>query len=68
MVDCSCQKDWGRYEPTCSDYERCRVWQPIESKPPNTHCEERGEYRSDDGLLWYFKPTHWRPLPGAPNQ
>jgi hypothetical protein len=37
-------------------------WLPIETKPPLTHVEERGEYRTDDGMLWYFKPTHWRPL------
>jgi hypothetical protein len=37
-------------------------WLPIETKPPLTHVEERGEYRTDDGTLWYFKPTHWRPL------
>jgi hypothetical protein len=38
-------------------------WQPIETKPPLTHVEERGEYQ-----LWYFKPTHWRPLPAPPAQ
>jgi hypothetical protein len=38
-------------------------WLPIETKPPFTHVEERGEYRTDDGTLWYFKPTHWRPIP-----
>ena len=38
-------------------------WLPIATKPHATRCEERGEYRSDDGALWYFKPTHWRPVP-----
>lgn len=44
-------------------------WQPIATKPPFTHCEERGEYRDNGEGLWYFKPTHWRPLTekGAPN-
>ena len=49
-----------------SEVEEMTDWQPIETKPPFTHVEERGEYRTDDGSLWYFKPTHWRPI--QPNQ
>lgn len=22
---CTCQKDWGRFEPTCSDYQACTL-------------------------------------------
>jgi hypothetical protein len=42
-------------------------WLPIETKPPFKHVEERGEYRTDDGMLWYFKPTHWRPIDEVSN-
>ena len=37
-------------------------WYPIETKPSFTHVEEKGEYKTDDGQLWYFKPTHWKPI------
>jgi len=23
VAECTCQKDWGKYEPTCSDYQIC---------------------------------------------
>jgi len=26
-------------------------------------CEERGIYNHNGDGLFYFKPTHWRPLP-----
>lgn len=39
-----------------------REWQPIETKPPWTICEERGLYTHDGDELFYFKATHWRPI------
>jgi hypothetical protein len=41
-------------------------WLPIETKPPFVPCEERGIYNHNGDGLFYFKPTHWRPLPDEP--
>ncbi len=43
-------------------------WQLIETKPPFMSCYEKGEYRTDDGSLYYFKPTHWQSLPNPPEK
>jgi hypothetical protein len=40
-----------------------REWLPIETKPPFVPCEERGIYNHDGDELFYFRATHWRPLP-----
>jgi len=45
---------------------RAEAWQPIESKPLWQTCEERGIYTYDGDELFYFKATHWRPLPAPP--
>lgn len=37
----------------------------IENAPRCVPHEERGIYTSDDGSLYYFKPTHWRPVQGG---
>jgi hypothetical protein len=41
-------------------------WLPIETKPPFVPCEERGIYNHNGDGVFYFKPTHWRPLPDDP--
>jgi hypothetical protein len=41
-------------------------WLPIETKPPFVPCEERGIYNHNGDGLFYFRPTHWRPLPDDP--
>lgn len=38
-------------------------WRDIATKPPFVECEERGLYIDSGGGLFYFKPTHWRPIP-----
>jgi hypothetical protein len=39
------------------------IWRPISTKPNFTACEERGVYRDNGDGLFFFKATHWRPLP-----
>jgi len=53
--------EWLRFDDPAADAINER-WQPVQTKPQFIECEERGRYTSDGAGLWFFKPTHWRPL------
>lgn len=32
MADCTCVKDWGHTEPTCSDFDRCTEFATLKAE------------------------------------
>lgn len=62
MAECTCKRDWGKFEPTCSDYQSCTQFAELKAENDHLRAALRLAERAIEDCHEYRSHLHYAEL------
>jgi hypothetical protein len=62
MAECTCQRDWNKFEPTCSDYHNCTQFAELRAENEKLKAALELAERAIEDCHEYRSHTHFSEL------